>query len=262
MWLEINLDVIALKLLKKIKKICHLSPLIECQLPEGRYLILPIFFTTVANTPGYLPKCLLPSPFLLLLSLSTLFSLLPSFFSSFLPTFLLFFPPFLLFLLTDLKVCWGWQYALLKYTFAQLPLQSGVAKWWAVNRRSWVGLQEMFFKGNDSSDSLSLAFCPLPFFIPGMWTCFLEMLLPSCSHGNKSCTLYWKHSRPAEGTWTWMTSWSSFMSPRLWTPLYVRSRTPPPNLVKPLFLDYLLHQLTTVLRRTSLNPQLLKWSPP
>lgn len=88
--------MIELKLLKIIKKICHLSPLIECQLPEGRYLILPIFFTTVANTPGYLPKCLLPSPFLLLLSLSILFSLLPSFFSSFLPTFLPSFFPSLL----------------------------------------------------------------------------------------------------------------------------------------------------------------------
>ena len=118
--------MIELKLLKIIKKICHLSPLIECQLPEGRYLILPIFFTTVADTPGYLLKCFfLPLSSFSCPSLPSFLFFLPSFLLSFLPSFLLFFPPFLLFLLTDLKVCWGWQYVKIHICPASFAVRGG-----------------------------------------------------------------------------------------------------------------------------------------
>ena len=116
--------------------------------------------------PTQLPFSL---PFFLLLSLCTLFSFfLPPFFPYFFPA-----PPIFKKLI-DLRVCWGWQYALLTDIFAQLPLQSRMDKWWEVNGNSWIGLQEMFFKGNTSSDSLSMAFGPLPFSLncgPVSWRC-------------------------------------------------------------------------------------------
>lgn len=128
-----------------------------------------IFFTLVANTSGYLLSCLSLSPF------SFSCPSVPSFLSSFLPSFLIFsLSPPIFKKLIDLRVCWGWQYALLTYVFAQLPLQSRMDKWWEVNGNSWIGLQEMFFKGNTSSDSLSMAFCPLPFSLkcgPVSWRC-------------------------------------------------------------------------------------------
>lgn len=160
------------------------------------------------------------------------FPLLPSsippyslFFSpSFPPSFL---PLFLLFFLTDSKVCWRWQDAWLKYTFTQLPLQPGVAKWCYVNRSSGLGLRKMLFKGKNSCDSLSLAFCPRAFFLPGMWICFLEMQSRLAAVGRKAahCTKS-RAEQTADRTWTWITSSNSFVNPRLWTSCCVRKRNP------------------------------------
>jgi len=82
-----------------------------------------------------------------------------------------------------------------------------------VNRSSWVGLQKTFFEGNSSSDSFSLAFCPLPFSPkcgPVSWRCCRCLAVM----GIKT-TLCTGNTADLQKEQDFDDFWSSFISPRL-----------------------------------------------